>query len=97
MQSVGDANNDAWFDEWPSAQRALDAARQQRFDQVKVDDDAILNGVDGLDALRSPSDHLMGIVSDRDHALGSAHTLHGDNRGLIDDDASPTHHNDCFL
>jgi hypothetical protein len=94
LESIGNADNYPWFDERSGSECTLNAVPEKRFRQIKVNDDTILNGVNGLDILWRSTDHLTCFVADGDDSLGTAHAFYRYDRWLINDDTSSTNDNE---
>jgi hypothetical protein len=95
LQAIGDAHDHPRLYKGAGSQRAFNAASQEGFDEVEVDDDAVFDGVNGIDVFGRTPNHLFGVVSHSDHALRSAQSFHSDDGWFIHDDALASNHNQC--
>ena len=89
----GNADNHArpWRPGVAALARLLDEVPEHDFSDIKVGDDAVLEGALGDDGARSAANHALGVGAyGKDAALA---LVDGDDRGLVDDDALPRNSN----
>src|SRR5690606_36186906 len=84
----GHADDHAGLGE-PAAVHLLDEVAQHGLADLEVRDHAVHERTDGLDVRRGLADHPLGLGADRDGA--AVLDLHGDHRGLAQDDALSAH------
>ena len=72
------ADHDARAHQLAAAVRALDEVAEHRLGDLEVRDHAVLDRADRADAVRRAPEHLLGLVTDRDHLLAAPARVLGD-------------------
>src|SRR5882672_9981847 len=85
-----DPDDDARLHQRGAVVRRADEVAQHRGGDLEVGDHSVLHGADGDDVARSAPEHLLRFLAyGKDLLSAPRFLLHGDDRGLVGDDAHP--------